>query len=214
MYFLHFPAYPAQEEKTNAFPAYPVQIKREYGDNPKIKLYRNENRLGGFRNKIKVMSLCSSDYIALIDSDNYVEEAYFEEAIKFGLNQSSVLLPCNSEGRNSFKPLSFFNYIDRDNWINVIRTYGFFARVNDGNGIYSKKYSNLLNMLVLDIEPHAADAFLINQIAVSMGFKMFFVPAMSYHHPTSEDSYWITTKEETTQFMANWNCNVLNFVSV
>jgi glycosyltransferase involved in cell wall biosynthesis len=92
------------------------QIKREYGDNPKIKLYRNENRLGGFRNKIKVMSLCSSDYIALIDSDNYVEEAYFEEAIKFGLNQSSVLLPCNSEGRNSFKPLSFFNYIDSNKY--------------------------------------------------------------------------------------------------
>jgi hypothetical protein len=35
-YFLHFPAYPAQEEKTTAFPAYPVQIKREYGCIPCI----------------------------------------------------------------------------------------------------------------------------------------------------------------------------------
>lgn len=190
------------------------EIKKEYGDHPKIKLYKNEKRLGGFRNKIKVMSLCSSNYIALIDSDNYVEENYFEEAIKFGLNQFSFLLPCNSEGRPSFKPFSFFNYIDRDNWINLLKTNVSFARINDGNGIYSKKYSNLLNMLILDIEPHAADAFVINQIAVSMGFKMYFVPTMSYKHPTSEDSYWITSEKETNDFMNNWNSNVLNFINI
>lgn len=189
-------------------------IKKEYGDHPKIKLYKNDYKLGGFRNKIKVMSLCSSKYIALIDSDNYVGEDYFQEAINFGLNSYSVLLPCNSDGRNSFKPLSFFNYIDHDNWINVLKTHGFFPRMNDGNGIYPKKYSELLKILVLDIEPHACDAFVINQIAVSMGFKLYFVPNMGYKHPTSDDSYWITTEKESNDFMSTWNSNILNFVKL
>jgi hypothetical protein len=190
------------------------KIKKEFGNENKIKLFRNENRLGGFRNKLKVMSLCSSEYIALIDSDNFVDEDYFEEAIKFGINKSSVLLPCKSEGRTSMAYLSYFNYIDKDNWIPLMKSHNVFPKLNDGNGIYPKAFSNILEKLLIDLEPHAADAFVINQIAMSMNFKLYFVPDMFYLHPTSEDSYWLTNENLSNDFMSRWNCGVLNFVKV
>lgn len=190
------------------------KIKKEFGNENKIKLFRNENRLGGFRNKLKVMSLCSSEYIALIDSDNFVDEDYFEEAIKFGVNKSSVLLPCKSEGRTSMAYLSYFNYIDKDNWIPLMKSHNVFPKLNDGNGIYPKAFSNILEKLLIDLEPHAADAFVINQIAMSMNFKLYFVPDMFYLHPTSDDSYWLTNENLSNDFMSRWNCGVLNFVKV
>ena len=188
------------------------KIKKEFGNENKIKLFRNENRLGGFRNKLKVMSLCSSEYIALIDSDNFVDEDYFEEAIKFGVNKSSVLLPCKSEGRTSMAYLSYFNYIDKDNWIPLMKSHNVFPKLNDGNGIYPKAFSDVLEKLLIDLEPHAADAFVINQLAMSMNFKLYFVPDMFYLHPTSDDSYWLTNENLSNDFMSRWNCGVLNFV--
>lgn len=188
------------------------KIKKEFGNENKIKLFRNENRLGGFRNKLKVMSLCSSEYIALIDSDNFVDEDYFEEAIKFGVNKSSVLLPCKSEGRTSMAYLSYFNYIDKDNWIPLMKSHNVFPKLNDGNGIYPKAFSDVLEKLLIDLEPHAADAFVINQLAMSMNFKLYFVPDMFYLHPTSVDSYWLTNENLSNDFMSRWNCGVLNFV--
>lgn len=178
----------------------------------KIKLYKNEYRLGGFKNKLKVMSLCSCDYIALIDSDNFVGEDYFEEAIKFGINKYSILLPCKTEGRCDMTALSYFNHVDKENWYPLMKTARSFPRLNDGNGIYPKTFSDILEKLLIDMEPHAADAFVINQLAVSMGFRLYFVPDMSYIHPTSEDSYWLTNEKISSEFMNNWNLGILNFV--
>lgn len=190
------------------------KIKNKYENNPKIKLFRNEYRLGGFKNKLKVMGLCSCDYIALIDSDNFVGEDYFEEALKFGINNSSILLPCKSEGRTSMAYLSYFNYVDVDNWIPLLKSHNVFPKLNDGNGIYPKAFSTHLEKLLIDIEPHATDAFVINQIAVSMNFKLYFVPDMYYIHPTTEDSYWLNNERLSNDFMKQWNWGVLRFVKV
>ena len=45
----------------------------------KFKLYKNNNILGVFLNKIKVCMLASHNYIALIDSDNFCERDYFKK---------------------------------------------------------------------------------------------------------------------------------------
>ncbi|MFZ9376982.1 MAG: glycosyltransferase, partial [Candidatus Fonsibacter ubiquis] len=43
-------------------------------DSSKIKVYKNEKNLGGFKNKFMTISKCSLEWVYLIDSDNSVCE--------------------------------------------------------------------------------------------------------------------------------------------
>jgi len=186
------------------------KIKKELGSCDKIKLYRNETRLGPLKNKIKTMSLCSCNHIALIDSDNYADYDYFEQAIVFGTCQSTILLPSYSLPRAQFTEMQLFNPINKNNWYDMIFTKNSFQKLNDGNGIYPKSFVNTLSKIDFSsIEPYAADAFLLIQIAVSVGFNVCFTNS-KYNHEVSEDSIWIKTERESVQFFQDWNFGLLD----
>jgi hypothetical protein len=175
----------------------------------KIKLFKNESRLGVMKNKIKVMSLCSSEYVALIDSDNFADEKYFEEVIKFGTNQLTILLPSYSLYRGNFTSLQYYNPINKSNWYNIIQSKSFFPRLNDGNGIYPRLFIDALSKFNLMFEPYASDAFIQTQLAVSLGFDICFTNS-SYIHHISENSEWIKTEDKSLHFLNNWNFGLLN----
>lgn len=185
-------------------------IKKHFGKSNKIKLFKNENRLGVFKNKMKTMSLCSCDYIALIDSDNFVDEEYFKKMIEFGTCTSTLLFPSKSLPRGNFTSLQWFNPIRRENWNTILRTPSFFPKLNDGNGIYPKLFSQVLKQFNFNIEPHASDAFLFIQLAVSLGFNVCFTDA-EYTHPISDNSAWLMAERESLNFMNNWNLGILSF---
>jgi len=188
------------------------KIQDNFGKCKKIKLFKNEKRLGALRNKIKTLSLCTGDYIALIDSDNFVDESYFEEMIKFGMNQNTLLFPSKSLPRADFSELQWFNPINYMNWMFVVRSKNMFPKLNDGNGVYPKRFVELLCKLNIQVEPYASDAFLQIQIAASLGFDICFTDA-EYLHPVSENSAWLQTSQESLEFMKKWNINLFNFTS-
>ena len=66
--------------------------KYNKGDpNGPIQLYKNETRLGVFKNKIRVASYAKDgNFIALIDSDNFVNRNYFEVAKNYILKNASA----------------------------------------------------------------------------------------------------------------------------
>lgn len=186
------------------------KIKNKFGKCKKIKLFKNEQRLGVLKNKIKSMSLCSGDYIALIDSDNFVDEEYFEEMIKYGTNQNTLLYPSKSLPRADFSDLQWFNPINVNNWYFVIKSKNMFPKLNDGNGIYPKRFVDLLCNLNIQVDPYAADAFFQLQIAASLGFDICFTNA-GYIHPISDNSAWLEMETKSLEFMRNWNLGLLNF---
>jgi len=187
------------------------QILKEYPNEPKIKLYKNDKKLGALRNKIKVMSLCNSKYIALIDSDNFVDEQYFTKALEFGLNEKTVVCPSYShDGRGNFKHMQFYNPISKYNWNTVIQTRGMFPCLNDGNCIFPKIISTDLEKIDTNIEPYGSDAYVILQFVISMGYDVCFAD-MTYVHPVSEDSLWIETESQSLSFMRQWYKGVLEF---
>lgn len=186
------------------------KIQDEFGNCKKIKLFKNDSILGVLKNKIKTLSLCSGDYIALIDSDNFVDEEYFEEMIKYGTNQNTLLFPSKSLPRANFSELQWFNPINHNNWQFVVRSKNMFAKLNDGNGIYPKRFVELLCKLNIQIEPYAADAFFQVQTAASLGFDICFTDA-GYLHPVSNNSVWLSTEQKSLNFMKNWTVELLNF---
>jgi hypothetical protein len=190
------------------------KIQDEFGKCKKIKLFKNDSRLGVLKNKIKTLSLCSSDYIALIDSDNFVDESYFEEMIKYGTNQNTLLFPSKPMPSSDFSDFQWFNPINYNNWYFIVRSKKMFPVLNDGNGIYPKRFVELLTKLTITVEPHAADAFIQVQIAASLGFDICFTNA-SYIHTISENSAWLEMGEKSMEFIINnWNVGLLNFTKV
>jgi hypothetical protein len=185
------------------------KIQDNFGKCKKIKLFKNEKRLGALRNKIKTLSLCTGDYIALIDSDNFVDESYFEEMIKFGMNQNTLLFPSKSLPRADFSELQWFNPINYMNWMFVVRSKNMFPKLNDGNGIYPKRFVELLCKLNIQVEPYASDAFFQVQIAASLGFDICFTDA-EYLHPVPENSVWLETERKSLDFMRNWGVGLLH----
>ena len=186
------------------------KIQKDFGNNNKIKLYKNDNKLGPFKNKIKTMGLCSCDHIALIDSDNYADYDYFEQAMVFGTCQSTILLPSYSLPRVEFTEMQLFNPINKTNWYDAVFTKNSFQKFNDGNGIYPKSFVNAISKIDLsNIEPYASDAFLIIQIAVSIGFNVCFTNS-KYIHEISEDSIWKLKERESVNFFENWNFGLLD----
>uniref|UniRef100_A0A6C0JGV4 Glycosyltransferase 2-like domain-containing protein n=1 Tax=viral metagenome TaxID=1070528 RepID=A0A6C0JGV4_9ZZZZ len=47
-------------------------------NNPKITVYFNEENLGCFKNKLKVLSYCSNDWAILLDADNIINTDYID----------------------------------------------------------------------------------------------------------------------------------------
>ena len=67
-------------------------------DNPrtkKIKLFRNKTNVGAFNNKYRAVEKCKSDWVYLLDSDNYLREDSVESlsAITDNLNSDFYYSP-------------------------------------------------------------------------------------------------------------------------
>ena len=66
-------------------------------DSPKLKVYVNETRLGPLLNKHKALKLATSQWITLIDSDNFADEDYFITAKEFieatNPSETTILAP-------------------------------------------------------------------------------------------------------------------------
>jgi glycosyltransferase involved in cell wall biosynthesis len=64
----------------------------------KLRVFKNNQQLGVFLNKLKVCKMANNDCIALIDSDNVVDETYFrtvkEYMDKTTLPEYYILSPC------------------------------------------------------------------------------------------------------------------------
>jgi hypothetical protein len=68
---------------------------------PKLRVYRNETRLGMLKNKLRAASYATSDYVAILDSDNYAGPQYFKSLKTFlqthSAPESSLFLPSRAK---------------------------------------------------------------------------------------------------------------------
>jgi len=59
------------------------KIEKSNIDKTKLKLYKNNNRLGPFMNKLNACRYAKNEWIALIDSDNFADYNYFLYALNY-----------------------------------------------------------------------------------------------------------------------------------
>lgn len=180
-------------------------IQETYKDNDKIKVYINDQILGAFLNKRKVVSLAKNDFVCLMDSDNFAPLSYFEAWNTYvqtnGLKENNVYCPSrtipqvNHQGFDYRPFIGSYNFVEsKKNFSNVM----FNCMLNTGNYIFSKK-------LYMESDPNesqqelvssckALDVLYQNYLLFTKGNAIFsVVHNMEYHHIVHDGSYYMET---------------------
>lgn len=180
------------------------KIEERFSSNLKLRLYKNEYVLGPFLNKIKVLKKAKNDWIALIDSDNFVDIKYFEVIIDYikhqNPNKFSILLPSYAEPNFDYR--KFQDNIITNNNIKSIENIDkslFNCLINTGNYVINK---NLIDSFDISKEnkelistSHACDVKYFNTLLLEQfpSLQLHVVKDLHYSHTFHENSIYLQT---------------------
>jgi hypothetical protein len=189
-----------------------VKIAGFFKNNPKIKVFKNETRLGPFLNKLCCTRKAKNEWIVLMDSDNFANETYFKTAKNYIdkniKNEKNIILAPSYAG-------NLFNY---SHLSGVVYKNGSFQENNKREKeilIKNKKYRDssvlmntgnyvinkyLIDNINLDNEVNniqfssACDVIYFNTLLFEqLNLNMHVVPLMEYEHRVHSGSIYTQT---------------------
>lgn len=168
---------------------------------PKLRVYQNESRLGMLKNKLRAASYATSDFVAILDSDNFADTVYFEAFKAFycarAFSSSCLFLPCAATPN--------FNYRE---WVgrpitrsNVRQMYPKFGTcMNTMNLIAPRAFLSSLDILtdkpMCDEIGSYDSMYFVLYALFHMNAALFVVPNMEYEHRVHDESGWLLTHAE------------------
>ena len=184
------------------------KINKVFPAEPKLKLFKNENRLGPFMNKLNVCKRATNEWIALMDSDNFANELYFQTGKKYieeeiGEQKPIILAPSKANPFD-FSKLNNFIY-KKGNFENnnVLER----ARGNSNSNVLMNTGNYILNKYLIDnlnIESElnnipmssACDVVFFNTLLFEqLDLNMHVVPDLEYEHVRHDGSIYLQTCE-------------------
>jgi len=170
-------------------------------NNSKIKLFRNELNLGGFRNKYTAVKNSSCDWIYLLDSDNHPAENTLDVIQSIENLDSDIcyipqqLLLYKDDG---YRDEVFYNFkydkigIDEAQDALLKKTKYIDWFLNTGNFVFNReKYlERLRSGFENKNEPVYACSIAFSYHWMSKGGYYKVTPDMKYYHRLRNDSYW------------------------
>lgn len=182
---------------------------RNYFQNDKIKLYRQDKNIGALKNKITACQVATKEWICLMDSDNFFDISYFEALFDYwnknGKNENYIYQP-----QKGFPMQDFTKYIgkviDKDFW----NTLNDECLVNNGNYVFHKSIVKFVEpILNEDINTHAIDVKYMNYYWLKNGVSIVIVPEMYYDHTIHPGSLYITTCKISDKFNSEFNWKII-----
>lgn len=178
----------------------------------KIKLYRNSQNLGAFKNKIATVNKCNSDWVYLLDSDNYPFKETYE--ILKSLDQTDKTI--------CYSPEKLFCKRDSENFYSVISNYNFPYELigireskdaitkniqwfdwllNTGNYFFNKNFylkslsEGIESYSSFKLEADTAGAF---YFLIKNGGKIKVVNGLRHNHRLRDDSNWCSFGDDSS----------------
>ena len=184
------------------------KISRHFPDQPKLKLFKNETRLGPFMNKLNVCKRAANEWIALMDSDNFANELYFQRGKKYieeeiGEQKQIILAPSKANPFD-FTKLNNFIYkkgnFEKNNALERERgNSNSNVLMNTGNYILNKFLIDNLNIESELNNIHmssACDVVFFNTLLFEqLDLNMHVVPDLEYEHVRHDGSIYLQTWE-------------------
>jgi hypothetical protein len=180
--------------------------KQEWGQDEKFQLITNSERLGAYNNKLNLLYRAETDWIAMIDSDNEIDDAYFTALHIYwdqhGINDMCVYMPSNTvkvfeDGSELNANSNEFagHKINSTNWNAFLKT-GHLANylVNIGNCVFHRNAAKAFPEI--DSKDVMLEVKKMNKALVENGYTLIFVPNMVYKHRVHANSYYLSFKDE------------------
>jgi len=176
----------------------------------KIKLFRNEVNLGGFRNKYTAVSNSSCEWVYLLDSDNHPTEKTIKIIQLIENPDSNIcyipqkLLVYNKDDGYSNEVFYDFKYEKigiheaQDALLKKTKSIDWF--LNTGNFVFNReKYLEKLKDGYENLdEPVYACSIAFSYHWMNKGGFYKIVPGMEYYHRLRGDSYWNSCGNNST----------------
>lgn len=158
----------------------------------KVRLIKNEQKLGSFRNKIKVVSECKDEWVALFDSDNVFGAAYIGAWYNEKKNKEVIYSP--SMGLPVLNYEKFIGMdIDFKKAVSMMADNQFNMLMNTMNYIfYREKYlDSMRDAIASSYDPVAADGIWANFNCWKNGMIMRVLKGMVYNHSVHPGSTYL-----------------------
>lgn len=182
----------------------------------KIRVIRNEQNIGGFRNKYKSVKEAKNEWVYLLDSDNFLVDGSVSALYTID-DWDSKTCYCPSvpimERKDTWRQWDDWNHrrfgyqpidlkrikelfaIDRqyhEEYNCGLGTNGF---LNTGNFFVNRdSYVNALkDAIEQNVEPYAADVIAFSYYWLTSGNVLQIIPELYYYHRIRDDSFWQST---------------------
>ena len=180
----------------------------------KLRVIRNETRLGIYHNKRKALSLATYPLVAILDSDNVFLDSWFdvlsdavqEKGVKLmygspmfksiNLGTGKVWQPCKHFARLS---------LHKGNWNAIFHQQLWNHLLNDGNWVVPKDAIQCLPLTLPKEYVEGAtycDALYMLRCFIAGGYEIFYVPDLEYNHLVHEGSSWLTREVQSNAAIA------------
>jgi glycosyltransferase involved in cell wall biosynthesis len=187
------------------------------GTHPKLRLVVNEKRLGIYQNKRKALSLAKGEWVAVLDSDNYFPDEWFDVLEEILPKNSPKQILASAEFKNSnldtgevTMPCKQFSgcVFDKKTWNRVFEQPKWNFLLNDGNWVVHYTALEHLPKDVPSESLHAADAIWMLRQWIKGGFSIWYVPELSYIHTVHKGSSWLATAKESNAILSTFDWRI------
>jgi len=162
---------------------------------PNVRLYRNPNNYGGFKNKIIALGRCSSTWAVLLDSDNVLPRSYLDKLYTLPEWRADTIY-CPDFARPGFNFAPFAGMVvDADKAVELLSDdtlrAPFRTLLNTGNYFAPAGALAALLKPVRDVPVHAACSIAAVYQWLSSGRRLEVVEGLEYYHRVHDDSYFM-----------------------
>jgi glycosyltransferase involved in cell wall biosynthesis len=189
--------------------------KSAFANHRKLRLFKNEHRLGIYENKLKAASLATAPWIAVLDSDNLFDDAWFNHLHTVSFDTNTIIASADFKNLNtttgevSYPCKSFSGLtINKGSWNAILQKPRWNFLLNDGNWIIPKAAVAALPTDEKSGNWEAADAIYMLRQFIVAGFNIYYAPDLVYTHVVHPGSSWLKSAEKSGKIFASTDWRV------
>ena len=185
-----------------------------FAQHPRLRIVVNERVLGIYENKRKCISLSETNWVAVLDSDNFFSDEWFDTLTDvININDLSRVYASAEAKHVNSKDGSVKEYtkefsgleLNYKVWNSIFEKPKWNFLLNEGNWVVPKRVLEVLPVSAKSSDLMAADAIFMLRSFVAGGYTVHYVPGLTYLHTVHNESSWLKTERESTRIL-NQTC--------
>ena len=169
---------------------------------PKVRIHRNDRNRGPLWNKHRAVSLCTSEFAILFDSDNVLDSTYMNRLFRAApWRRDCFYCPEFARPRfdlRLFGGMTFDLDLVRRTMLRDPRDRRIDVLLNVGNCLVPvREYSEAMEPF-RDLPVHV-DALVASYLWMRRGGRLHVLRGLAYEHRIHDGSYSLATREDTTR---------------